>query len=148
MLFQLSDTPIDTSNLRTSLLGQHSGGYVAFEGWVRNHHLGKAVTELHYEAYAALALKTGTAIVESAIDKFSLNAAICVHRTGRLLPGDPAVYVGVTAAHRSEAFAACRRIIDEIKADVPIWKYELYADGSSEWVNPAECHCGDDTPSR
>lgn len=148
MLFQLSDSPIEPSKHRSSLLGEHSGGYVAFEGWVRNHHLGKAVTELHYEAYSALALKTGTAILESAVDKFSLNAAVCVHRTGRLLPGDLAVYVGVTAAHRSEAFAACRRIIDEIKADVPIWKYEIYADGTSEWVNPAECHCAHDAPSR
>lgn len=143
MHFSLSSAPIDVSESRTGLLDLGSGGYVAFEGWVRNHHLGKDVIELHYEAYSALALKTGEAIVREAIARYSLRNAWAIHRTGRLVPGDLAVWVGVAAAHRAEAFTACRAIIDQIKAGVPIWKHEFYTDGSSEWVNPADCHCAD-----
>lgn len=146
MDFFLSSTPIDVRGARAALLDLGSGGYVAFEGWVRNHHLGKDVIELHYEAYPGLALKTGEAIVREAITTYSLRNACAIHRTGRLFPGDLAVWVGVAAAHRAEAFTACRAIIDQIKAEVPIWKHEFYADGTSEWVNPADCHCADVPP--
>ena len=141
MLFGLTSDPIPESDLRTGLLNVGAGGFVAFEGWVRNHHLGRDVVELHYEAYPGLALKTGEVIIKQAIERFGLTGACAIHRTGCLRPGDLAVWVGVAAPHRAEAFAACRAIIDDIKALVPIWKHEFYADGSSEWVNPADCHC-------
>lgn len=143
MLFSLTHEPITVSERRASLLDLGAGGFVAFEGWVRNHHLGKDVVELHYEAYAPLALRTGDSILREAIASFGLRGACAVHRTGRLLPGELAVWVGVTAAHRAEAFLACRTIIDQIKATVPIWKHEFYFDGTTEWVNPADCHCAD-----
>jgi len=71
--------------------------------------------------------------------RFGLDHAECVHRTGALEIGDVAVWVGVSAAHRGEAFDACRHIIDEIKHRVPIWKKEYYTDGDSGWVNCERC---------
>lgn len=133
--FRLSDTPLDPEALKRELCGDASGGYVSFEGWVRNHNDGRNVLRLEYEAYPALALAEGARIIEEARARFDLHAAACVHRVGRLEIGDAAVWVGATAAHRGEAFSACRYIIDEIKRRVPIWKNEHYADGPSGWVN-------------
>src|SRR3546814_1125850 len=87
---------------------------------------------LHYEAYAALAEAEGERVLSEALERFDILDARCVHRTGDLVIGDIAVWVGVTAAHRDAAFAACRHIIDEVKARVPIWKRERYAEGRSE----------------
>jgi adenylyltransferase/sulfurtransferase len=98
------------------------GGFASFEGWVRNHNEGHAVTRLEYEAFAELAEKEGARIVEEARVKFGVTRAACVHRVGSLALGDVAVWVGVSAAHRDEAFRACRFIIDEVKHRLPIWK--------------------------
>lgn len=145
MLFQISASALDGDKLRDALLNESSGALVTFEGWVRNHNEGKAVTALEYEAYEALALKEGCRIVEDALSRFEINGAICVHRVGALAIGDMAVWVGVTSAHRGEAFAACQFVIDEIKKRVPIWKREHYVDGSLEWVNCA--HAGSSSTS-
>lgn len=134
--FALSETPIDPVALQRALCGDASGGYVSFEGWVRNHNDGRDVLRLEYEAYPALALAEGERIVAEAREKFPIDAAACVHRVGPLGIGDIAVWVGVASGHRAEAFAACRYIIDEIKARVPIWKHEHYVSGEAIWVDP------------
>lgn len=138
-MFTLSDTPIDADALKRLVNTQEAGAYVAFEGWVRNHNEGQAVTGLEYEAYEALAVKEGNKILSEA-QKFSILKAHCVHRTGALKIGDMAVMVVVSSAHRKEAFAACEFIIDEIKKRLPIWKRETYVDGSTSWVNCAHNH--------
>jgi adenylyltransferase/sulfurtransferase len=97
------------------------------------------VTGLDYEAFLELALAEGERIVEAAMRRHGALQARCVHRLGGLAIGDVAVWVGVAAVHRSEAFAACREIIDEIKHGVPIWKKEHYATGDSGWVNCERC---------
>ncbi|MFM2418354.1 MAG: hypothetical protein RL385_3077 [Pseudomonadota bacterium] len=137
--FLLSSTPLDTAHLQRALRDPSAGGFVAFEGWVRNHHEGRAVDRLMYEAFPALALKEGTRIVEQAVAQFGVVAAQCVHRVGELGIGEVAVWVGVSAHHRDEAFRACRFIIDEVKHRVPVWKKEHYTDGSTSWVNCAAC---------
>ena len=134
--FRLSDTPFDVAVLRADLLDARVGGYASFEGWVRDHHDGRAVTGLRYEAYAALAEQEGERILDEARDRFAILDVRCVHRTGDLAIGELAVWVGVTAAHRDAAFAACRFVIDEVKARVPIWKHERYADGDAGWLHP------------
>jgi molybdopterin/thiamine biosynthesis adenylyltransferase/molybdopterin synthase catalytic subunit/rhodanese-related sulfurtransferase len=106
---------------------------------VRNHNEGHAVTRLEYEAFAELAEKEGARIVQAAIEKFGVQRAACMHRIGSLAIGDVAVWVGVSAAHRDEAFRACRFIIDEVKHRVPIWKKEHYVNGDSGWVNCERC---------
>lgn len=134
-MFELTNQPINIVELRESLSGRKSGALAVFEGWVRDHNEGMAVVSLEYEAYPELAAKEGETILQEAVDRFDLHAARCVHRLGALEIGDVAVWVGVSAAHRREAFAACQYIIDEVKARVPIWKREQYADGRVEWVN-------------
>ena len=134
--FQLAGTPFDISALRAQLLDERVGGYASFEGWVRNHNDGRKVDGLRYEAYAALAESEGARIIEQAMGTFDIVDALCVHRVGDLAIGELAVWVGVSAAHRDAAFAACRFIIDEVKASVPIWKRERYAEGDAGWLHP------------
>lgn len=134
MRFSLSSESVDTSRLHEVLQHPGSGGFCAFEGWVRNSNDGREVDGLDYEAYAELAAIEGERILDEAIARYGVTDARCVHRTGRLKVGDLAVWVGVSAAHRDEAFRACRYIIDEIKHRLPIWKKEHYLTGESSWV--------------
>jgi molybdopterin synthase catalytic subunit len=131
-LFELSETPLDTAALSSSLASSHAGAFVSFEGRVRDSDGDRAVTGLDYDAYPAMCLKVGEAIVREALP--DVIAARCVHRVGSLRVGEVSVWVGVIAPHREEAFRACRHIIDEVKRRVPIWKKERYADGQSHWV--------------
>ena len=138
-MFGLQDTAIDIGAAQRDLADAAAGAYASFEGWVRNHNEGKDVLRLAYEAYPALAVAEGKRILDEARKRFGLLHARCIHRTGDLAIGDCAVWVGVTAPHRGEAFAACRYIIDEVKHRVPIWKKEFYLDGDSGWVNCERC---------
>ena len=131
-LFTLSETPLDTAALAGSLRAGHAGAFVSFEGRVRDTDGSRTVAALEYEAYPALCLAEGAAIVREALK--DVVDARCVHRVGRLAVGDVAVWIGVIAGHRDEAFHACRFIIDEVKRRVPIWKKEHYGDGCSEWI--------------
>jgi len=137
--FSFSDGPLDTAALQRQLRDDSCGGFAAFEGWVRNHNEGHAVTRLEYEAFVELAEKEGARIVAEACERYGVARAACVHRVGSLGLGDIAVWVGVSAAHRDEAFRACRFIIDEVKHRVPIWKKEHYVNGDSGWVNCERC---------
>ncbi|HYP79072.1 MAG TPA: molybdenum cofactor biosynthesis protein MoaE, partial [Steroidobacteraceae bacterium] len=94
---------------------------------------------LEYEAFEALGIREGERIMAEAAQRFGVTQALCVHRVGDLQLGDIAVWVGVAAAHRDEAFKACRFIIDEVKHRVPIWKKEHYVSGDSGWVNCERC---------
>ncbi len=138
-MFQLGNHPINPAPLRRDLAADDCGGFVFFEGRVRDHHEERAVTGLYYEAYRELAEKEGQRLVREIAQKHGVRAG-AIHATGDLAPGDLAVWVGAAAAHREEAFAACRELIDAIKARVPIWKRESYSDGQGEWVEG--CVCG------
>jgi len=137
--FSFSNAPVDLAALRESLADPTCGGYAAFEGWVRNHNEGQAVTHLEYEAFESLAVREGERIIAEACNKYGVQNARCVHRVGDLALGELAVWVGVSARHRDEAFKACRYIIDEVKHRVPIWKKEHYVGGDSGWVNCERC---------
>ena len=139
-MFTLTAERIDPRALIDTLENSRAGACVTFEGWVRNHNEGQPVRALDYEAFGPLAEKEGARILEEAKQKFQILAAVCVHRIGALQIGDLAVWVGVSAAHRGAAFDACRYVIDETKARVPIWKKEHYESGSTEWIN---CASGD-----
>jgi molybdopterin synthase catalytic subunit len=135
--FRFTTTVIEPAAFRPLLDDPAAGGYCSFEGWVRNHNDGRAVLRLEYEAYESLGVKEGERILAEAAQRFPILKAACVHRIGRLEIGAMAVWVGVSAAHRDAAFAACRYIIDETKDRVPIWKKEHYAAGESGWINCA-----------
>ena len=141
--FALSDATLDPQTLAADLAVPAAGAMASFEGRVRDHDAGRRVTSLEYEAYEALALREGGRIVAEAVERHRAIAARCVHRVGRLGIGEIAVWVGVVGAHREEAFAACRWIIDEVKVRVPIWKLQRYADGSSDWVQCSHGAPGD-----
>jgi molybdopterin synthase catalytic subunit len=134
-MFTLSSTPLDVAALRAGMTDVRAGGFVTFEGWVRDRNDGRVVERLEYEAFAPLAEKEGARIIEETRRNFPVFDVRCVHRIGRLELGELAVWVGVSAQHRGAAFDACRFVIDEVKARVPIWKKEYYAGGDTGWVN-------------
>jgi adenylyltransferase/sulfurtransferase len=137
--FRFTRTPIDPAAEAGPLAASDAGGFASFEGRVRDHNEGRAVAGLDYEAFEELAIAEGERIVADAVRRHGATGAACVHRLGALAIGDVAVWVGAASAHRAEAFAACREIIDEIKHRLPIWKREQYADGSRHWVNCERC---------
>jgi len=137
-MFLLQTTPLPSPAELLPAADHACGGIVAFEGRVRDHHHGRGVTALHYEAYEALALGEGQRILDEARARFVPVRVAAAHRHGTLAPGEAAVVVVAASAHRQEAFAACRWIIDEIKDRLPLWKREHYDDGSCAWVG---CGC-------
>jgi len=137
--FRFTRTPLATDALRSQLADPACGGYAAFEGWVRDSNEGRPVRGLEYEAFEPLAVREGERIVAEAVARFGVSRAACVHRLGQLAIGDLAVWVGVSAPHRDEAFRACRYIIDEVKHRLPIWKKEHYLSGEAGWVNCERC---------
>jgi len=138
-MFAITDKTIDENVLRTAVHDERAGAVTTFDGRVRNHNEGKAVTRLAYEAYEALAVNEGNKIIQEALQKFDILHVSAAHRVGDLVIGDVAVFVAVSAAHRDDAFKACRFVIDEIKTRLPIWKKETYADGGTVWVNCQSC---------
>jgi molybdopterin synthase catalytic subunit len=140
--FRFSHTPLEPGRLRAALADSTCGGYAAFEGWVRDHNEGASVRRLEYEAFEALAVREGERILAEAVERFGVARVACAHRLGELAVGELAVWVGVSAPHRDEAFRACRYIIDEVKHRLPIWKKEHYLSGDSGWVNCERCAAG------
>ena len=133
MVAFLTDSPLDLAGLIADVSGADRGGIAAFVGTVRDHHQGRPVVELEYSAYAPMVEVECARIVEETERQWPVRVALR-HRIGVLAIGDAAVAIAVAGAHRDEAFAACRHVIEELKRRVPIWKRERYADGSVEWV--------------
>ncbi|PKL76017.1 MAG: molybdopterin-converting factor chain 2 [Candidatus Melainabacteria bacterium HGW-Melainabacteria-1] len=139
-MFRISSDAIDPAAELGKLNDPRAGARVSFEGLVRNHNQGRAVNSLEYECFEALAQHEAEAILQEARHRFEVCDLACIHRVGHLQIGEIAVFAAATAAHRDEAFAACRYLIDQIKLRLPIWKKEHYADGDSQWVNCQACH--------
>jgi molybdopterin synthase catalytic subunit len=131
----LTADPIELAPLLASVCSPARGGVAVFLGQVRDHHEGRAVKRLDYSAYGAMAEAECARIVAEAERRWNVGLALR-HRTGSLAIGDVAVAVVAASAHRADAFAACRFVIEEVKLRVPIWKREHYADGTVTWVDP------------
>jgi molybdopterin synthase catalytic subunit len=129
----LTPDPIGLGPLLDSVQSPARGGVASFLGTVRDHHGGRTVLRLDYSAYVPMAEAEIARIVAEAESRWDVGVAV-QHRLGRLEIGDTAVGVAVASAHRDEAFVACRYVIEELKRRVPIWKREVFADGSVEWV--------------
>lgn len=121
-MFELTDQPIDTDTLKKSLGDDRAGALITFEGVVRNHNEGKSVEALSYEAYEPLCRAEAQRIFAEVTERFAVINFVLVHRVGHLHISDAAVFVGVSAAHRDQAYLASRYIIDEAKMRLPIWK--------------------------
>jgi molybdopterin synthase catalytic subunit len=129
----LTSEPIDAGTLLALVQAPERGGVASFLGTVRNHHAGRDVVRLEYSAYVPMAEAECGLIVAEAESRWDVAVALR-HRIGQLEIGDTAVAIAAASAHRDEAFLACRYVIEEVKRRVPIWKREVYADGSVEWV--------------
>jgi molybdopterin synthase catalytic subunit len=132
-LVDLRETPLDVAEVVAALEDEESGGLTLFVGRVRNHDHGLGVEGLEYSAHPT-ALDALRRVCTEVAEQYDVHGVVAVHRVGRLAIGDIAVIVATTGAHRGEAFAASRALIDTLKAEVPIWKHQQFADGTQEWV--------------
>jgi len=132
-LVDIRDVALDAQEVLDVLADQSSGGVTLFVGAVRDHDHGKGVTGLEYSAHPT-ALERLVEVTETVAKEYDVLAVAAVHRVGRLAIGDAAVVVATAAAHRGEAFEATRALIDRLKETVPIWKHQMFEDGSDEWV--------------
>lgn len=130
----MTDAALDLDALLDATEDARCGALVVFGGTVRNHHGGRAVTRLSYNAYVPLAQARIRAIERDAVAKFGVHHCRVVHRTGALAIGETAIYAVVRAAHRREAFAAAQYAVDRVKHEAPVWKEEFYADGTQAFV--------------
>ena len=128
--------PLSVDEIQAAAADPAAGAVVVFAGAVRDHDHGRGVTALSYSAHPSAAAELSRVAEKIAASHQIVSLAVA-HRTGDLQIGDLAVVAAVGAGHRQVAFAACHALIDELKATVPIWKHQLFADGSSEWVNGA-----------
>ncbi|HSV39488.1 MAG TPA: molybdenum cofactor biosynthesis protein MoaE [Nocardioidaceae bacterium] len=132
-LLDIRETPLDVSEVLDAVSDVTSGGVTLFVGRVRDHDHGKGVTGLEYSAHPT-ALEELRRVAENIAEKYDVLALAAVHRIGALALGDIAVIVATATGHRGEAFGASRALIDDLKATVPIWKHQIFEDGSEEWV--------------
>lgn len=129
------ETTLDAGQLQDLVVGPGHGALTVFHGVVRDHQDGHPVTSLEYTAYLSMAEAALEDIIHEAQERWQVRVEVR-HRIGRLAVGDTSVIVAAAGAHRDESFMACRHVIDEVKARVPIWKRERYADGRDVWVDP------------
>ncbi|RKN29579.1 molybdenum cofactor biosynthesis protein MoaE [Micromonospora musae] len=130
----VTDQPLDLAAHEAAVADPRAGAVVSFQGVVRDHDHGRAVTSLEYEGHPSAERILREVAAEIAADP-EVYAVAVSHRIGALAIGDAALVAAVSTAHRAAAFAACARLVDEVKARLPIWKHQVFADGSEEWVN-------------
>ena len=136
-LIAIRDTALSVDEVRAAIADPAAGGEVLFVGTVRDHDAARGVTGLSYSAHPSAADELAGWRSPIAAKYPDAIAVAAVHRVGDLAVGDLAVVVGVSCAHRAEAFHACHALIDELKASVPVWKHQRFTDGSDEWVGSA-----------
>ena len=139
-LLAVRDVPIDANEAIRAVSHPGAGGIATFLGVVRETNEGRRVLRLEYEAYASMAEKELARIASEIVAEADGVRVAALHRVGMLEIGDVAVVCAASAPHREEAFVAARKLIDRIKARVPIWKREHYADGDTQWVACAHVH--------
>jgi molybdopterin synthase catalytic subunit len=130
---EIRDTPLSVDEIFAAVGDDSAGGTSLFVGTVRNADGGRSVTALEYSAHPSAQAELRRVMEKIAAD-LPVRAMAAVHRVGRLDIGDLAVVVAVSCPHRAESFAACRRLIDELKHEVPIWKLQHFVDGDADWV--------------
>ena len=131
---EVLDAPLDLAAHEKAVAERRAGAVVTFQGVVRDHDQGRGVTLLEYEGHPSAVAVLREVAGEVAADP-DVYAVAVSHRIGTLAIGDVALVAAVCTAHRAAAFAACARLVDEVKARLPIWKRQVFVDGSEEWVN-------------
>lgn len=133
---QVTEYLISAETLAASVKSDTAGAVVTFSGDVRNHDKGKKVLTLNYEIHPS-AQSVIEKITSEVVAKHDVVNVAVAHRYGEIPIGESAFVVAVAAAHRGPAFACCNELVERVKAELPIWKYQEFADGSTEWVNSA-----------
>jgi molybdopterin synthase catalytic subunit len=133
-MFSISEHPIDIGNLLAKVKDDSAGATVLFLGTVRNHNDGNAVSAIYYEAYIRMAKEALAKIEAESVKRWNLKKFAAVHRMGNLKIGEVSVAIAVSSEHRAEAFEAGRYAIDQIKAEVPIWKKETTSGKGKVWA--------------
>ncbi|MEJ7635758.1 molybdenum cofactor biosynthesis protein MoaE [Aeromicrobium sp.] len=136
-LIDIRDVPLSLDEVYAAVTDPLAGGICVFVGTVRDHDEGRDVAALGYSSHP-----TARDRLRDVADRIAVECDVValagVHRTGDLAVGDLAVVVAASAAHRAQAFEACRRLIDELKTDVPVWKHQTYVSGDAAWVGSGE----------
>jgi molybdopterin synthase catalytic subunit len=135
-MIELTDSTIDTATLADRARHPEAGAIVLFLGTTRELTAGKQTVTLSYEAYREMAERRLAELEEEARRRWPVVECIIVHRLGTVPPTESSVAIAVSTPHRADAFAAGQWLIDALKADVPIWKREQWAEGTNEWVHP------------
>jgi molybdopterin synthase catalytic subunit len=133
----LTEQPIELSDYEALVSHESAGAVVGFAGVVRDHDGGRGVTRLEYSAHPSAQQTLADVAAEIAADSPGVRAIAVSHRIGTLQIGDAALVAAVAADHRAAAFETCSRLVDTVKARLPVWKHQFFADGSEEWVNSA-----------
>ncbi len=135
-LVEVVDRPLDLAEIQALVADERAGAVVSFSGNVRDHDHGRDVVALTYEGHptAEAVLKDVAAEID---DRFDVIALAVAHRVGALEIGEAALIAVVATAHRGEAFAACSALVDLTKERLPVWKHQVFSDGTDEWVNCA-----------
>ncbi|MFI7596476.1 molybdenum cofactor biosynthesis protein MoaE [Actinoplanes sp. NPDC049681] len=131
---EVGEAPLDLAAHEKAVADPRAGAVVSFQGVVRDHDHGRGVTLLEYEGHPSAATVIREVAAEIGADP-DVYAVAVSHRVGTLEIGDVALVAAVSTAHRAAAFAACARLVDEAKARLPIWKRQVFTDGTEEWVN-------------
>lgn len=125
--------PIDCAALRAWVSDERAGAVVTFEGIVRNHDHGRAVTGIEYVGHPSASDVVARAVAEFT-EREGVHAVVAQHRVGVLAVGEVALFVAVGASHRGQAFSCASDLVDRIKEVLPVWKKQLFADGTHEWT--------------
>jgi molybdopterin synthase catalytic subunit len=134
---ELTDQPIELASHEALVAHEAAGAVVAFAGVVRDHDGGRGVTRLEYSAHPTAQQTLADVAAEIAADSQGVRAIAVSHRIGALDIGDVALVAAVAADHRGAAFDTCQRLVDTVKARLPVWKHQFFSDGSEEWVGSA-----------
>jgi molybdopterin synthase catalytic subunit len=145
MMFAIQHEPLDPAPLVAAVRRDHAGAIALFYGIVRNENMGRAVQYLEYDAYPEMALRKVREVADEVRVKFPIGEIGVLHRIGRLEIGETSLLVAVSSGHRKDAFEACHYAVDRIKQVVPIWKKEVWTDGS-EWIEGHKPEVADESP--
>jgi molybdopterin synthase catalytic subunit len=133
----LTDEPISLAEHQELVSHQSAGAVVGFVGMIRDHDSGRQVLRLEYSAHPSAADVLAEVVADVAAQSAGIRAVAASHRIGVLQIGDAALVAAVAADHRQAAFATCAALVDAIKARLPVWKRQVFADGTDEWVGSA-----------
>ena len=135
-MIQITQSPIDSSSVIQSVSDSNAGATLLFLGTTREFTGDKQTTSLEYECYEEMAMAKMNELRTKAMKRWPLTGCTIIHRIGNVAIGETSVAIAVSSPHRADGFTAGRWLIDTLKEVVPIWKKELWSDGTSEWVHP------------